>query len=64
MREAGRAGGYAGASAVGAAGGGIGANVQVGGSNHTIELHPFTVQHQTGINVAAGVAAIELHLVR
>jgi hypothetical protein len=47
-----------------AVGGGIGANVLVGGSNHTIELQPFAVQQQTGIDVAAGVAAIELHLVR
>jgi hypothetical protein len=64
MREAWRAGTYAGASAVVAVGGGIGANVLVGGSNHTIELQPFAVQQQTGIDVAAGVAAIELHLVR
>jgi hypothetical protein len=48
MREAWRAGTYAGASAVVAVGGGIGANVLVGGSNHTIELQPFTVQQQTG----------------
>jgi Protein of unknown function (DUF992) len=44
-------------------GGGIGASILVGGSNPTIELQPFTVQQQTGINVAADVDAIERYLV-
>jgi hypothetical protein len=52
-----------GASAVVTVGGGIGAIILVGGSNPTIELQPFTVQQQTGINVAADVDAIELYLV-
>jgi hypothetical protein len=43
---------------------GVGANILVGGSSRTVELPPFTVQQQTGTNVAAGVAEIELHLVR
>jgi hypothetical protein len=58
------AGTYAGASAEVTVGGGIGANMLVGGSIRTIELQPFTVQEQTGINLAAGIAEIELHFVR
>jgi hypothetical protein len=55
---------YVGASAEVTVGGGIGANILVGGSFRTIELQPLSVQEQTGINVAAGVAEIELHFVR
>jgi hypothetical protein len=45
-------------------GGGIGANILVGGSYRTVQLQPLSVQEQTGINVAAGIAEIELHFVR
>jgi hypothetical protein len=58
------AGTYAGASAEVTVGGGVGANMLVGGSFRTVELQPLSVQQQTGINVAAGVAAIELRFVR
>jgi hypothetical protein len=58
------AGTYAGASAEATIGAGVGANVLVGGSNRTITLQPVSVQEQTGINVAAGVAEIELRSVR
>jgi Protein of unknown function (DUF992) len=58
------AGTYLGASAEVTVGAGIGANVLVGGSFRTVELQPISVQQQTGINVAAGVAEIELHFVR
>jgi hypothetical protein len=58
------AGTYAGASAEVTLGGGIGANILLGGSNRTVELQPLSVQEQTGINVAAGIAEIELHFVR
>jgi hypothetical protein len=58
------AGTYAGASAEVTVGGGIGANMLVGGSFRTVELKPFTVQEQTGINLAAGIAEIQLHFVR
>jgi Protein of unknown function (DUF992) len=57
------AGTYAGASAEVTVGGGIGVNLLVGGSFRTVELQPLSVQQQTGINVAAGVAEIELHFV-
>jgi hypothetical protein len=65
MRAAGFvAGTYADASAEVTVGGGIGANILVGGSYRTVELQPLSVQEQTGINVAAGIAEIELHFVR
>jgi hypothetical protein len=58
------AGTYAGASAEATLGAGVGANLLVGGSNHTVELQPLSVQEQTGVNIAAGVAEIELRPVR
>jgi Protein of unknown function (DUF992) len=58
------AGTYAGASAEVTVGVGIGANILVGGSTRTVELQPISVQEQTGINIAAGIAEIELHFVR
>jgi hypothetical protein len=39
---------------------GVGANALVGGSNNTIALQPLSVQGQTGLSVAAGVAGLEL----
>jgi Protein of unknown function (DUF992) len=58
------AGIYAGASAEATLGAGVGANLLIGGSNHTVELQPLSIQEQTGVNIAAGVAEIELRLVR
>jgi hypothetical protein len=58
------AGTYAGASAEATLGAGVGANLLVGGSNHTVELQPLSVQEQTGVNIAAGVAEIDLRFVR
>lgn len=43
---------------------GAGANALVGGSNRTVALQPLSVQGQVGINVAAGVAGLELRFVR
>jgi hypothetical protein len=43
---------------------GIGANALIGGSDHDIELQPVSVQEQAGVNIAAGVAGIELRWVR
>jgi hypothetical protein len=53
---------YAGATAEATAGAGVGANVLIGGSNRSVALQPLSVQGQVGINVAAGVGALELHL--
>lgn len=55
---------YAGATAEATFAVGLGANVLVGGSNRTIALQPVSVQGQTGLNVAAGVAEIDLRFVR
>jgi hypothetical protein len=57
-------GSYGGASAEASVGAGVGANVLVGGSNRTVELQPVSLQGQTGLNVAAGVAGIDLRWVR
>jgi hypothetical protein len=54
------AGDYAGATAEATFAVGLGANVLVGGSQHSIALQPVSVTGQTGINVAAGVAVLRL----
>lgn len=55
------AGHYAGATASAAVGVGAGANVLVGGFKNSIALQPITIEGQNGLNVAAGVAALNLH---
>lgn len=57
------AGEYAGASASVTAGLGVGANALVGGSDRTISLQPLSMQVQTGIDLSAGVGAIQLDFV-
>lgn len=54
------AGNYAGVSAGATVGLGVAANALVGGSNSSIALQPLSVQGQTGLNVAAGIAHLEL----
>jgi len=58
------AGNYTGASAEATVCVGVGANVLVGGSNRTITLQPISIQGQTGLNLAVGVAGLELHPAR
>jgi hypothetical protein len=58
------AGNYAGVSAGAAVGVGTGANVLVGGSNNSFALQPVSVEGQTGLNVAAGIADFELRPAR
>jgi Protein of unknown function (DUF992) len=58
------AGHYAGATAEATIGAGLGANVLVGGSNRTVALQPLSVQGQAGLNLAAGVASIDLQAAR
>jgi Protein of unknown function (DUF992) len=53
---------YAGATAEMTIAAGLGANVLVGGSNQSVALQPLSVQGQVGLNIAAGVGALELHL--
>lgn len=54
------AGTYAGAGGSVSIGLGGGANALIGGSTHTIALQPLSVQGQTGVNLAIGVADMEL----
>jgi hypothetical protein len=54
------AGAYAGGTASATVGVGVGANALVGGSNNTIALQPLSIEGNTGLNVAAGVASITL----
>jgi hypothetical protein len=54
------AGSYGGATASATAVVGVGANVLIGGSNNTISLQPLSIEGNTGLNVAAGVAALTL----
>jgi len=51
---------YGGVSAEATVGLGVGANALVGGSNKNIILQPLSVQAQQGLNIAAGVAALQL----
>ena len=55
------AGLYTGASAEATVGLGPGANVLLGGLNRTITLQPLSIQGQAGLNLAVGVASLELH---
>ena len=57
-------GSYAGATAEATLAVGLGANVLVGGSRRSIALQPLSLQGQTGLNVAAGVAVLRLSLVQ
>ena len=54
------AGSYVGASAQATVIAGLGANVLVGGWSDSINLQPLSVQGQTGLNVAAGLASLNL----
>src|SRR6201994_364112 len=53
-------GNYAGAQGSATLGVGVGGNVLVGGSDNSIALQPLSLQGQVGINVAAGLASLEL----
>jgi hypothetical protein len=54
------AGSYGGVSAEASVGLGVGANALVGGTGRAFVLQPFSVQAQTGVNLAAGVTALTL----
>lgn len=58
------AGHYGGASAEATVGAGVGANVLVGGSDRTVSLQPVSVQGQAGLNLAVGVAGLDLRPAR
>ena len=54
------AGDYGGVTGSASVGAGLGANVLVGGSGQQIALQPVSVEGNTGLNVAGGIAAITL----
>jgi uncharacterized protein DUF992 len=58
------AGEYVGATGSATVGVGVGANVLVGGSNKSFTLQPVSIEGNTGLNVAAGVAALTLEPVK
>ncbi len=54
------AGNYGGASAEATVGLGAGVNVLLGGSDRTVALQPVSLEGQVGLNLAAGVAGLDL----
>ena len=55
------AGTYGGPTAEVSVAAGLGANVLVGGSRRTVALQPLSVQGQVGLDIGAGISALELH---
>ncbi len=60
----GLAGDYVGASGSVTVGGGVGANVLVGGSGRSFALQPLSVQGQAGLDLTLGVSGLALRWVR
>jgi hypothetical protein len=54
------AGTYTGATGSATVGGGVGANVLLGGGSKSISLQPVSFQGSTGLNVAGGIALLNL----
>jgi len=57
-------GSYGGVSAEATAVVGLGANVLVGGFHKSITLQPISIQAQTGLDLAAGIAGLSLTFVK
>ncbi len=55
---------YTGAQAEATVAAGLGANVLIGGSNRSVALQPLSFQGQLGLDIAAGIGSLELHLVQ
>jgi len=55
------AGTYGGPTAEVSVAAGLGANVLVGGSRRTVALQPLSVQGQVGLDIGAGISALDLH---
>ena len=58
--QGGLAGNYVGGSGDISLGVGVGANVMFGGSNKSVALQPVSVEGQVGINLALGIASLQL----
>jgi hypothetical protein len=54
------AGHYGGATASATVGLGLGGNILVGGMDGSISLQPISIEGNTGLNVAAGIATVDL----
>ncbi len=54
------AGEFVGASGSAAFGGGVSANVLIGGTNRSISLQPLSLGVETGLNLSAGVGGLSL----
>ncbi|HEY2526188.1 MAG TPA: DUF992 domain-containing protein [Candidatus Binataceae bacterium] len=64
LGEGALAGHYGGATASVALGVGAGANVLIGGFKKSIALQPISIEGENGLNVAAGIAELNLKLER
>jgi hypothetical protein len=64
MRPGALEGGYGGVSASATVGAGVGANVLLGGFDKSIALQPVSIEGNTGLNVAAGIGALNLKFER
>ena len=53
-------GGYGGVSAQATVGVGVGANALIGGFDKSISLQPLSIEGNKGLNVAAGIGALNL----
>ena len=60
VRRGSLAGFYFGATGEATVGVGIGGNVLIGGFRESINLQPLSLQTQTGLNAAGGIAALRL----
>ena len=60
LRPGSLSGNYGGVSAEATVGIGVGANALIGGSSKNIILQPLSVQAQQGLNIAAGIASLQL----
>ena len=61
LKEGALQGDYGGATGGASVGVGASANVLLGGLNKSIALQPLSLEGNKGLNVAAGIAAINLH---
>ncbi len=57
------AGHYGGVTASATVGVGLGANALVGGNGHTVSLQPISISGSTGLNVGAGIGALDLRFI-
>jgi hypothetical protein len=60
MRPGALAGGYGGVTASATVGVGVGAHVLIGGFDRSISLQPVSVEGNSGLDVAAGIGAMNL----